>query len=219
MLSLEMSTVISAADHSRRARKKRDKEARIRRAALSLFRERGFEATTTREVARRAGIAAGTLFLYVESKAELIDFVFAGEIARVVDEAFATLPARGDVVRRLMHPFARLIDFYAADLTIARLLVRDAFLPAPGARSLPLTMAFMQRLAALIGAAQSAGALGDDVPALELGTHAFLLYIGAVLGVINNVTAPADAKRMLERALAIHLRGLRPPPAPGRKKP
>ena len=212
-----MSMISQAADGSRRARNKRDKAARIRKAALALFREQGFDATTTREVARRAGIAAGTLFLYVKSKDELVDFVFAGEIGRVVDEAFATLPARGDVVERLMHPFGRLIDFYAADLSIARLLVRDAFLPAPGARSLPLTMSFLQQLGDMVAAAQAAGALAAEVPALELGMHAFQLYVGAVLSVVNGFSPPAEANAMLARALTIHLRGLRPAPNRRRK--
>ena len=39
----------------KRAQKKRDKEARIRAAALALFREKGYAAATTREVAERAG--------------------------------------------------------------------------------------------------------------------------------------------------------------------
>lgn len=214
-----MSVLSSEAGDSRRARKKRDKEARIRKAALRLFRERGFEATTTREVARRAGIAAGTLFLYVQRKDQLVDFVFSGEIARVVDDAFATLPARGDLVARLMHPFSRLIDFYAADLAIARLLVREAVLPAPDARSRPLTGAFLARLGALFAAAQEAGALDASVPPLELAAHAFMLYAGVVLGLVDGLTSSDDAKRMLERALEIHLRGLRPPPARKRRKP
>lgn len=212
-----MSTLSAAAGESLRARKKRDKEARIRAAALRLFRDKGYDATTTREVAERAGIAAGTLFLYVKTKEELLDFVFAGEIAAVVDAAWRTLPARGDVVTQLMHPFSRLLDFYAADLGIARLLVRDTFLPPPGARSLPLTMEFLSRLGAVVAAAQLGGQLADEVPALELAMHAFTLYVGAVLTLINQFAPVAEAKRNLHRALEIHLRGLRP--AKPRRKP
>src|SRR3954451_19220168 len=103
MLNIIMS-VLSYSD-SKRDRKKRDKADRIRAAALALIRERGFDATTTRDIAARAGIAAGTLFLYVPRKEDLLDFVFTGEIERVVEESFGTLPTGAGLVEILMHPF------------------------------------------------------------------------------------------------------------------
>jgi AcrR family transcriptional regulator len=51
------------------------KEATRRRildAAMELFRSSGFEATTTREIARDAGIAVGTLFNYFPSKEAIV---------------------------------------------------------------------------------------------------------------------------------------------------
>src|SRR5437016_2281219 len=45
---------------------------RIVEAALELFRTRGFDATTTRDIARLAGIATGTLFNYFDSKEAII---------------------------------------------------------------------------------------------------------------------------------------------------
>jgi TetR/AcrR family transcriptional regulator, repressor of fatR-cypB operon len=46
-------------------------------AALDLFVERGFEATSVPEVARRARIAAGTIYLYFASKEALVNAVLA----------------------------------------------------------------------------------------------------------------------------------------------
>jgi AcrR family transcriptional regulator len=40
----------------------------ILRAALQLFAEKGFYQTTTKAIARKAGIAEGTLFNYFETK-------------------------------------------------------------------------------------------------------------------------------------------------------
>ena len=205
-------TAGATAGDSRREQKKRDKEARIRQAAMALFRDKGYHATTTREVARKAGIAAGTLFLYVETKEELVDFVFAGEIARVVDEAWRTLPRHGDLVPRLMHLFGALIGFYAADVTVARVLVAEAILPRPGARSAPLTFDFLERLGALVAAAQEAGQLTRAALPLELALHAFQLYVGGILMVVNGYGSADDARRMIARALEVHLLGLRPPP-------
>jgi AcrR family transcriptional regulator len=49
------------------------KEARILDAALDLFVERGFHGTTVPDVARRARVAAGTIYLYFPSKEELVN--------------------------------------------------------------------------------------------------------------------------------------------------
>jgi AcrR family transcriptional regulator len=60
--------------HHPRCRWRRRKEARpseILDAALSLFVERGYAATTLEQVARAAGISKGTLYLYYDNKEEL----------------------------------------------------------------------------------------------------------------------------------------------------
>jgi TetR/AcrR family transcriptional regulator len=41
-------------------------------AALALFVEKGFAATRAEEVAQRAGVSKGTLYLYYPSKEELL---------------------------------------------------------------------------------------------------------------------------------------------------
>ena len=46
--------------------------ARILDAAMNLFRERGFEETTMREIATRAGVATGAAYYYFESKDAIV---------------------------------------------------------------------------------------------------------------------------------------------------
>jgi AcrR family transcriptional regulator len=50
-----------------------EREATLLRAALDLFVERGYGATTVPSVARRAGVAAGTIYLYFDSKDALVN--------------------------------------------------------------------------------------------------------------------------------------------------
>lgn len=54
------------------ADEKKATRRRIVEAAAELFRSQGFETTTTRDIARAAGIAAGTLFNYFETKEALV---------------------------------------------------------------------------------------------------------------------------------------------------
>lgn len=56
----------------RRERNKQEKLDRITAAATELFAERGVDEVTTQEIADKADIGAGTLFLYAKSKGELL---------------------------------------------------------------------------------------------------------------------------------------------------
>lgn len=69
----------------RRERKKQQKLERIVDAASALFAERGADEVTTQQIAERADIGSGTLFLYVRSKGELLMLVQNAAYARAVE--------------------------------------------------------------------------------------------------------------------------------------
>jgi TetR/AcrR family transcriptional regulator len=62
----------SAQPIGRRERNKRDKLERIIAAARELFDADGVDAVTTQQIADKADIGTGTLFLYAKSKSELL---------------------------------------------------------------------------------------------------------------------------------------------------
>lgn len=71
------------------AKRERRKEARpgeLLDAALDLFVEKGFAATRVEEVAARAGVSKGTLFLYFSSKEELFKAVVRENISNRYEE-------------------------------------------------------------------------------------------------------------------------------------
>ena len=65
----------NADDPVRRARRKDARPGELLAAALDIFVEKGFAATHVEEVAKRAGVSKGTLFLYFPSKEELFKAV------------------------------------------------------------------------------------------------------------------------------------------------
>ena len=71
----------------RRAQNKEAIRKRIVTAALNLFQTKGFEATTTKAIARKAGIAEGTVFNYFKSKEDIALHFFEQE----VDQAIAAV--------------------------------------------------------------------------------------------------------------------------------
>lgn len=87
-----------------RARNRRRKEARpqeLTAAALALFVEKGFAATRLDEVAARAGVSKGTLYLYFDSKEALFKAVIQEGIVPALEAGEAMLAACDDPVRLL----------------------------------------------------------------------------------------------------------------------
>lgn len=96
-----MKSVLSSAGRARhvaKGRRAKNSEAirkRIVTGALSLFREKGFDATTTKSIARRARIAEGTVFNYFETKEDIALYFFGLE----VDHAIAALRRNANLRR------------------------------------------------------------------------------------------------------------------------
>lgn len=72
----------------------RRKEARpqeLLAAAIELFVERGFAATRLEDVARRAGVSKGTLYLYYANKEDLFKAVVRQTILPMIDDVEASV--------------------------------------------------------------------------------------------------------------------------------
>jgi len=70
-------------------RRKADRPAEIVEAALAVFAEKGFAAARLDEIARRAGVSKGALYLYFETKEDIFRAVVGQVIARGVAITFA----------------------------------------------------------------------------------------------------------------------------------
>src|SRR5919199_2262443 len=81
-----LSTRRSATVQARETRTN-DKRARILDAAVKVFAERGFHSATVAEIARAAGVADGTIYLYFKSKDDLLLELFDEKMTQLIGEA------------------------------------------------------------------------------------------------------------------------------------
>lgn len=90
----------------KRERRKEARPGELLDAALALFVEKGFAATKAEEVAARAGVSKGTLFLYFESKEDLFKEVIRKNITHLFptwNEAFTQFKgSSADMLRYAM---------------------------------------------------------------------------------------------------------------------
>ncbi|HVU00849.1 MAG TPA: TetR/AcrR family transcriptional regulator [Polyangiaceae bacterium] len=202
-----------APEEGLRERNKRDKRERLRAAAWELFTTIGYEATTTRAIAERAGIAAGTVFLYAKDKPDLLFLVFEERLARVTDEAFRTLPRGLSFTEEILHVFRSVFVMYSESVDVGRQFVKEL----PGAdgpnaeRVNALTVVFLQRVAALVEKAMERGEIRRDVAPLLAAQAIFALYFMALLSWLAgfaNLEGAFDAT--LAPSLELLMNGMRP---------
>jgi AcrR family transcriptional regulator len=96
-------------EETRWQRRKEARPAEILNAALACFKERGFAATRLDDVARRAKVTKGTIYLYYASKEELFKAVVRGQLLPNIERLEAAFTLPGPVTPKLgllFHVFA-----------------------------------------------------------------------------------------------------------------
>jgi len=91
--SLEEAPAADAHAPSPRQRRKDARPQELLDAALTLFVEKGFAATRSEEVAQRAGVSKGTLYLYYPSKEELLKAVIRHNLSALIAEGVEMVDA------------------------------------------------------------------------------------------------------------------------------
>jgi AcrR family transcriptional regulator len=61
-----------------------EKQKKILESAIEIFAEKGYSATSTSEIAKKAGVAEGTIFRHYKTKKELLLSIVAPTMAKLV---------------------------------------------------------------------------------------------------------------------------------------
>jgi TetR/AcrR family transcriptional regulator len=207
---------------SKRERRKEARPGELLEAALDLFVEKGFAGTRAEEVAARAGVSKGTLFLYFPSKEELFKAVvrenFSARLAEWNREFEAFQGSSADMLRRSMELWwQRLGAGRASGMT--KLVISEA-------RNFPDIAAFYQR--EVIGPGQDlirrmlqrGVDRGEFVVAdIEYAIYSliapmiFLIMMKHSLGACEPRGYPLDPARYLASQIDVLLHGFSRPPA------
>ena len=169
-----------------------DKREAIMTAALELFVERGFYGTIVPDIADRAGVGAGTIYRYFESKEALVNAIYReqkalfGRIA--VDDFPATAPTR-EQFRVLWMRMARFATENPSSFGFLELHHHAQYLDAES-RAVEHRMTELFTL--VVARAQARHELKPGDPHILMG-----LVMGAFIGLVRKC---ADADRLLAEA-------------------
>jgi AcrR family transcriptional regulator len=166
-----------------RERNKLDKLNRIRSAALELFQAKGYEATTTKEIAEAADVAIGTVFMYANDKRDLLFLIFNDALDGVVDHAFSRVDSHQPLSLQAFEVFSHFYAAFHQQVLLARLLLRELVFFSEGkqaAQYMENRRRIIAQLQAMARKALASGAIHADGDVERIANTFFFLYSGEV---------------------------------------
>ena len=109
----------------RRERNKRDKLERIIAAARELFEAHGVDAVTTQQIADKADIGTGTLFLYAKSKSELLLLVQNSGYVAALEEGKAAAAKQAEVLDAVLAIIRPIVECNRVHVDNGRSYLRE----------------------------------------------------------------------------------------------
>ncbi|GGM58689.1 TetR/AcrR family transcriptional regulator [Microbacterium saperdae] len=110
---------------TRRERNKQQKLERITAAAAELFAEHGIDEVTTQQIAERADVGTGTLFLYAKTKGELLLLVQNAHYADALESGIAMAARISDTLDALMALLRPIIECNRVQIDNGRVYLRE----------------------------------------------------------------------------------------------
>ncbi|MFW6283949.1 MAG: TetR/AcrR family transcriptional regulator [Desulfosalsimonas sp.] len=167
-------------------------------AAIKVFAEQGFHQATISQVAREAGVADGTIYLYFKNKADILSNFFSYRSRQVFDR-FRQVVDQADSAEEKLRNLIRLhLSEFQRDRNMAVVFQREALLAryVKDEYITEVTRMYMDILTEIIRLGQAEGTIRKQLP-LGLAKR---FILGAVNEVINTWVVTGGDKDMVEMA-------------------
>ena len=177
------------------SRWKPDAQGRLIKAAIELFAEQGYDATTVAEIAERAGLTKRTFFRYFTDKREVL-FFGSEELERIWLEALATTPTDASPLAAVMAGFDPIAEMFEERLPFARLRA-GIIMANPELQERELIK--LQRLASSIQAALLERGVPINAAILAAQTGLTVFHVAFARWVTQD--DPAALRRLIDESL------------------
>jgi len=206
-----MTDATLASNDGLRARNKLDKLRRIKEAAQSLFVAKGFDDTTMREIAVRAGVGLGTIFLYAKDKRDLLFLTINEPLECLTQDAERAVNPQVPLIENLLAIAKLHYHFFGQQPALARLALREMIFYESGTQAASFQKT-RERLIRLFGhtieLATTNEEIGPREPPLFAGWTLFCIFqVELRRWLANDVTNLRAGLSELERALGLLIAG------------
>lgn len=194
-----------------RERGKRERLQRLHLAAAAVFRTRGYDAATTREIAQLADISVGTLFVYARDKRDLLFLVINDDLDAVLQRALVASARPAPLLDQLAALLGPIYAYFADEPELARPALREVVhydrpvssIGEQARRYLRRLDIWQDAIAAVLAKAGQVGQLQLDVPAALLARVLFDVHLVEVRRWMSAAQPdPAQGQAMLRRMFA-----------------
>jgi AcrR family transcriptional regulator len=195
-----------------------DRLRRLHEAALAVFRSRGYDAATTREIAQVARVAVGTVFVHAKDKRDLLFLVINDDLDEVLQRSLVAMSLPGPVLDQLMALIGPIYAYFASDPKLARAALREAVyfdiqdalsMGEQAQRYVRRMDAWMAALTNLLNGAKQAAQLRLEVPAALMARILWDLHLVQVRRWMAKGERPVEAtgQAQLRRIYTVVLNG------------
>lgn len=194
----------------RRERNKADKLRRIKIAARRLFTKKGYEATSTKEIAEAAGVSVGALFFYARDKADVCCLMAIDRIHELFSTGLKSVDDAAPLLDQLIGLFSPLFVDAARHPSLSRILIKEMMLY----REKPNVDAWVtSRVGKLLVAAQRRGEIQLHVAPAFVARAINQLYLAEMRDwIVGEKPKPTKGLADLRRSLDLLLTGLKHDP-------
>lgn len=182
-------------------------KARIERAALSLFAERGVDAVTTREIAAASGVSEGALYRHYSGKETLAETLFFTIHKRLAGEIRIAAGRGGDLeeqARAIVGAYCRIAD-EDWPLFCYHLLTTHRFLPHADEALRTDPDNPVEAVETILAMAMDAGALRRGDPVIKASMALGVVLQTALHKAYGRISTPlsAHAERLGDAVIAV----------------
>lgn len=192
-----------------------DKRERILDAAERVFARSGFYQSRVSEIARDAGVADGTIYLYFKSKDDLLISLFESRMERV-NRQMAVAAAQVETPTEQLLAIVRThLEMVRTNPELAEVLTIELRQSTKFMKEYanPRFGEFLKQVAGVIAEGQAAGEFVDTVPASHAARMIFGILDEMALAWLLGRGENFDITRVSDWVGALVLNGLRPRPA------
>ncbi len=151
----------------------------ILEGAKSLFENYGFEKTTMKKIARKAGISPGAIFKHFENKSALLAAALFNDIELVQERAIDQIPQDETVQKQFLSIAEQFFKYYAIKPALSKILVEHTlFVEGEWAERFNAhSMRLVDKTAQLIQKAKKQEKIKENVDSKQLATAFFSHYL------------------------------------------
>lgn|GEM_PF-2122402 len=193
------------------ARTKSDmKEQQIINAAMELFAQKGYFYTNVKEIADKANVGVGTVYIYFQNKDEILITLFKGFFSKVAERISQVLERDMNTLDKLKLALRVLIDRLSQNIDMARVFVveLDQSHQALSHLSPLIFKQFYRWISALVEEAQEQNLLREDININIMSISAFGIIQALLSDWVTNKYSTQKLLNMQDIALEYYMKGI-----------